>query len=386
MKKLSIALLSLTLLLGACAPKLKKQEEAISDKETLKKNTIIPRYQISDSHYRTLEEFKPSVARGLTVNNLNTRYDINEFEMALMRIAKNTFNPEKYVFREGQYLKGDTVKAWLKRKYTKKQLEEREMKEGGNVGLNPVDDEVGEIEARNKKSPIYLAHIVEHDYLDNNKLKLGGVVIGLALNSVHYFQKEQYGDVFEVPIKKDVLEREGKKLAQEVLSRLREMHELRNVPITIALFEQESRDSIVPGSFFAYTTVKDGANISNWEKIDEEYFLFPLKKPKDGSYREDSLAFENFKMDVEQYFPDHNGVVGKAHYINGQLQEMDISITNQFYGKAEAIGFTQYVTGLVVEHFPKYISVSVDIHSINGPESLIVRKVDQEEPTVHIYN
>ena len=54
----------------------------------------------------------------------------------------------------------------------------------------------GDIAERNEKSPIYLAHILEHDYLikgDNEKVSLGGVVIGLALNSVHYYQKVQYG-------------------------------------------------------------------------------------------------------------------------------------------------------------------------------------------------
>ena len=55
-----------------------------------------------------------------------------------------------------------------------------------------------------------MAHILEHDYLikgDNEKVSLGGIVIGLALNSVHYYQKEQYGATFETKISHDVLER-----------------------------------------------------------------------------------------------------------------------------------------------------------------------------------
>lgn len=387
MRKLSIALLSLSLLLGACAPNFQKREEVVDQPKNTKEEAIIPKYKISDKYYQVILPFKPSGARGLTVNNLNTRYDINEFEMGLMRVAQNAFDPDQYVFREGQILKKGTVEAWLERKYTKKQLVELEKKEEDNIGLNPVDEGVGDIAARNEKSPMYLAHILEQDFLvkgENDKYKLGGVAIGLALNSVHYYQKERYGDTFHVNINQQVMEREGKRIAQEVLKRLRSMDELRNVPITIALFEQANIESVVPGNFFAYTTVKQGANIDKWEKVSEKYYLFPSKDARE-KYREDAVAFDNFKQDVEKYFPNFNGVVGKAHYVGGQLKELNISIPIQFYGKAEGIGFTQYVTGLVMEHFPKYISVSVSVTSVNGPESLIVRKADQDQPTVHIY-
>jgi len=386
-RKLTIALLSLSLLLGACAPNFQKQEEFVDRTNKTKEKAIIPKYQISDKYYRTVLPFVPSEARGQTVNNLNTRYDINEFEMGLMRIAQNTFDPDKYMFREGQVLKKTTVQSWLNRKYTKKQLAEKKMEEDQNVGLNPVDQEIGDIEARNEKSPIYLAHILEQDYLvkgEKDNYKLAGVAIGLALNSHHYYRKVQYGDIYQVKIERKVLEAEGKKMAQEVLKRLRSMDELRNVPITIGLFEQESNESVVPGTFFAYTTSKQGANIDSWEKVNEKYYLFPSKEAKD-KYREDVVAFDNFKQDVEEFFPNFNGVVGRAHYVEGQLKELNIQIPIQFYGKAEGIGFTQYVTGLVMEHFPKYIAVSVSITSVNGPEALIVRKADQDEPFVHIY-
>ena len=70
---------------------------------------------------------------------------------------------------------------------------ERELKESENIGLNPLDDEQGDIKLNvMRKSPIYLAHILEHDYLikgENGKVSLGGVVIGLALNSVSLLSK-----------------------------------------------------------------------------------------------------------------------------------------------------------------------------------------------------
>ena len=71
--------------------------------------------------------------------------------------------------------------------------------------------------------------------------------------------------------------------------------------------------------------------------------------------------------------------------MNKQLQELNIDIPIQFYGNTEAIGFTQYVTGLIMNHFTEYISIQISITSVNGPEALITRKPGDSEPYVHIY-
>lgn len=389
MRKISMVVLAFFLLLTGCAPNFQKDQEIVQERDDSKKKAIIPKYKISDQYYQTILPFEPSEARGLTVGKLNTRYDIDEFETGLMRIAHNTFDPDKYLFQEGQYLDGKTVGLWLNREYTAEQLKQVGLKAEENIGLNPVDPGVGDVKTRNEENPIYLAHILEHNYLikgEDGTARLGGVVIGLALNSVHYFQEIKYGPTFEKKISHEKLDKEGKKIAEKVISRLRNIKGLEKVPITIALFEQESQSSVVPGNFFAYANTGEGsAKIGGWENVKEDYVLFPSDYAKD-KHRDDLTSFLNFKQDVEEYFPNFNGVIGKAFYIEEEMQELNISIPIQFYGKAEAIGFTQYVAGLVLEHFPEYISVEVNISSVNGPEALIVRDINQSEPFVHIYN
>ncbi|XTP54951.1 CamS family sex pheromone protein [Niallia sp. Krafla_26] len=389
MRKILMVTLGMVLLLTGCAPNFQKQEEIVQDQDSKEEETaIIPKYKISDEYYRTILPFKESESRGLVVNNVSTKYNLNEFETGLMRVATHNFDTEKYLFQEGQYLDKETVTSWLRRKYTPAQLAERKLKEEENLGLNPIDNEQGSIDERNERSPIYLAHILEHNYLtknDNGKVSLGGVVIGLALNSVHYYQKEQYGATFETKIEHDVLAAEGKKMAEEIIKRLRNIEGLSEVPITIALFEQESKTSVVPGNFFAYAHANKGSsNLGDWKNINEKYVLFPSSEATE-QHRDDVTSFSNFKQDVEDYFPNFNGVVGRAFYMGGHLQELNIDIPIQFYGKTEAIGFTQFVTGKVMEHFPDYIAVQVNISSVLGPEGLIVKDVDQKEPFVHIY-
>jgi protein involved in sex pheromone biosynthesis len=387
MKKIAVLLSTLVLILSACAPKFEQEEEIVQQTDDKQQKAIIPKYNISDSYYRTILPFEPGEARGLVVENLNTRLDVDEFESGLMRLAQERFSPEDYLFQEGQYLDKKTIKSWLQRKMTKAQLKERKMEQSENVGLNPIISDKGTNEEKNTKSPIYLAHIMEHNYLvknNNEKVQLGGVVLGLALNSVHYYETEE-GYPREVEIEQEVIEREGKRIAGEVLSRVRKIEGLKEVPITIALFKQQPATSIIPGHFFAVTHVDKGSSsIQDWEEINEEYYLFPSDEAE-SNHREDMMKFLNFKSDIDEFFPNYTGVIGKAFYRDDQLQQLTINIPMQFYGKAEVIGFTQYVTGLVMEHFPDYINVNVYISSVSGPESLIIRNANDDKPFVHIY-
>ncbi|MDR4945265.1 CamS family sex pheromone protein [Neobacillus cucumis] len=385
MRKVSVLALSLVLLLSACAPNFQKQNDTVQTEEKTTGKAIIPKYNISNNYYRTILPFEPGEARGLVVNNINTRYDLNEFEMGLMRIAQNSFSTDKYYFQEGQQIKGAIIKQWLSRQYTPAQLKANNIKASDNIGLNPVNTSPT---GSTPSSPIYLAHVLEHDYLtkdDKGNVSLAGITIGLALNSIYYYKLQTDGDTLEKKLPYAEVEKQGKSMAAEIIKRIRSMKNLGNIPITIALFEQQSKTSVVPGNFTAYATVDEGSSDLNaWKKVDEKYYLFPSTEAT-NDHRDDTIAFLNFKQDVETYFPNYNGVIGKAFYSGGQLQSLDITIPIQFYGKTEGIGFTQYVTGLVMEHFPKYLSVTVSVTSVDGPESLIVKEANATEPFVHIY-
>lgn len=391
MKKTFLISLVIMLLTSACAPNFNKEEEVVQQTDSKKEKAIIPKFSISDSYYRTILPFKSGEARGLVAANLNNRLDIGEFETGLMRLAQSEFPSDKYFYQEGQYIEKETAQQWLKRKKNAQQLEEAQKKSKGkkvpNLGLNPIDNEQGSLEDRNKQSPIYLSHILEQDYLvkgEDGKVQLGGVVIGLALNSTHYYTQEQ-GYPREVKIKQEVLEAEGKKIAEEIVKRMREMDGLSEVPITIGLFKQMPKNSITPGNFFAVGTVDKGeATIDKWAPVDEKYYLFPSSDAT-KDYRDDAMMFNEFKVKIEEYFPNFTSVIARGYYKDGQLQQMTIEIPIQFYGKGEVIGFTQYVAGLMLEHFSPHISTQVYITSTGGPESIIVREANQEKPFVHIY-
>lgn len=397
--RIGLLLCCFSLILSGCSLSLKNEDKVVQESSNNKKeeDAIIPRYSISNDYYKTILPFKPSKTRGAVVSNVDNRLDINEFEMGLMRIVQDQYSTDDYLYQEGQLLEKKTVESWLKRKYTPGQLKDAEESAKKininasviNDGLNPIENSAKNLNAdeKAKAAPIYLNHILEQDYLKKSgkEVKIEGVAIGLAMNSVYYYQ-EEHGYPRELEISKEVMLKQGKAMAQEILTRLRKMDEFKDIPITFAIFRQASQSSVVPGSYVAKTSVSGNeSSISGWDKINEKYYLFPSSAAT-ADHRDDAMKMVNFKSDIENYFPNYTGVVGTGFYKDNELIQLKIDIPMQFYSKAEVIAFTQYVAGLMMDHFPSYLKVETNVFSANGQEALIVKEVDAKEPNVHIYN
>ncbi len=373
------------LLLSGCVPRFDKEEEIVKETDDSQETAIVPKYKISDQYYRTILPFKASEARGLVVSQTSNRLDIDEFETGLMRLSQNTFSSETYLYQDGQYLDSETVYSWLKRIEADNESGKGASK--GNLGLNPIKVSQGTEKEKNEQSPIYLSHILEQNFLkkdEEGKAILGGISIGLSLNSVHYYTQED-GYPREFTIEDSEIEKQGKKMADEIITRIRAIEGLEEIPVVIGLFKQEARSSVVPGSFISVAEVKaKSKRVEKWTVVKEEYYLLPSNDAQ-VNYREDHTRMLNFKTEIDEYFPNYTGVIGRGFYRDEQLSELTIEIPMQFYGKAEVIGFTQYVTGLIMEHFPDYITVKCYISSIGGQEALIIRESGRAEPIVHIY-
>lgn len=373
MKKIQlIPSLIVMLLLAGCMPSIGQQdEELIQDTEENEPETvIIPDVQLKEEYYRTLLPFKKSASRGLIVGNIYSKYDMEEVEEGLLRLSAKSFAPDNHFFQEGQYITEEMARSWIQRN-----------SEDNQEGLNPAikegmsEDEIAE------KAPSYLAHIVEQNYLtmtEEKKVSLSGISIGLALNSIYYTRSGK-----ETKISDAVLEKEGTRMAEEIVKRMRTQEGLENVPIVIGLFKQQSRDAIIPGNYFATTVSEKGEKTSGWKKVEEEYVLFPSSQSEDA-HRDTNTKFRNFKKAIDDYFPSFINVVGRGLYVNDSLQSLKIEMPIQFFGKSETIGFTQYITGLIPQYLPD-VPIEISITSINGPEALIVKEQGKEEPYVHIY-
>lgn len=372
MRKITIFFLLALLLLSSCSNQ--RQDDIVqTEEETETEVSILPSHSLGDDQYKTLLPYKPSAARGAITNQITNRVDIDELEEGLRRHSTEYFDPQKYVYEEGQYLTTEFIYDLID------SLNPKVSGEGSK------DEQIKE----HRDNPRVFSHILEQNYLertDNNTVELAGVSIGIALKSVYRFQTEVGGPYYYEDISTNEMLEEGKRIAEEVLREMREITELQNVPIMIALFREEEQSSPVAGNFVAKTFVGEGENsIGEWENINEENVLFPSDRAEEHYY-EDYQKVDTFAEKIASYFPNYVGVAGEGFYIDGNLTRLTIEIPIEFYGKGEVIGFTQYAYGLVKEIFPNYFDIEITVTSTDGTESLIYRKAGEDEPQVHIFH
>lgn len=158
MKKIALAVLSLGLLVSGCSAGADKDEKVSEKSGKAKEQSVVPKYAMSDEYYKTTIPFYGGKARGLVVQGVNNRLDIDEFETGLMRIAKESFSTKDHFFKGGDTLEAQYVQMLVKRKRTnaeQKELEDTLKKDAvkfPNIGLNPALGEGSEIlEEKNKK-------------------------------------------------------------------------------------------------------------------------------------------------------------------------------------------------------------------------------------------
>lgn len=398
MKRTFVLLISLLLILTACG---NKDEQDKSDKNESSNKTdsnnvkqIATDKDVQGDDYRMILPFKESQARGLLQQNMASGYNGEDFEDGLLKQSKEVFPTDKYLYQDGQYLDKDTINSYLDPKYTKSEIdkmsgdEKEEKNANENLGLNPSHNGEKDEKKIAEKSPAYLSNILEQDFYSNRDTegkKIKGMTIGLAMNSVYYYQKEKDGETFSKKLDRAKVEKEGKRMSDEILSRLRENKALKDIPIHFAIYIQSGEDEIIPGEFVAGATADDGqTRINNWKSIDEKTVLLPSQEA--GDLDEDlNNNFKQFNDNLQSYFTNFTQAVGKAKFVNKKPKQVSIDLPIDYYGKAELTGITQYVTEQADKYFSNIDEYEIHIKDGNNARALITKTKDDKKPQVHIY-
>ncbi|WP_419146375.1 CamS family sex pheromone protein [Lentilactobacillus senioris] len=348
-----------------------------SDSGSNKSGTQLTGQANSDDYQGVIKNgrYQTSKSRGVSVSQESNQFNIKGFESELLNISKKEFSTKKYIFQEGQYLSTKTVTNWLGRK-----------SKSNPKGLNPKKNGSTSPTGRN---PLYLSQINEQDFMvqDGKKLKTAGITIGLAMNSVDYYKKTKYGATFETDISNAQMKAEGQKIANKVLARLRKKSALKNVPIVIAMYRQASDDSLVGGNFYAYSVNDSGTTkVSDWTKIKQKSYVFPIQSGKTAPNSNDESSFENFKSEVQNFFPNLSGVTAQAQYNDSSLSGMNININTQFYSQTEIISFTQYLQTAAQKYLPANAPIDITVQSTEGIQSFLSRKANEKKFSSHVFN
>lgn len=311
-----------------------------------------------------------SPTNGITASNNDNNVDNRSLEVGLLNISHDLFSTDKYVFQEGQVLTPRQVNIWLSR-YSKHNKQ----------GLN--------YKKSKKYSPIILNQIFEQDFLvkSGSSYKLGGISLGLALNSVDYYTKVKDGPEYHVNIKKNQQLAYGKKVAYTLIKRLRKISALKHIPILIGLFQKTGRDSLVGGNYLAYSIVDtNSSKINEWKSVDYSSQVLPTIGDTKPINSTDAASFSDFKAAIQGYFPNISGVIAKVHYQNKHLKQMNISITTQFYGYAQIESFSRLTLSVAKKYLPNNVPIEIRIESVNNLQATITKNDADDSYYVHVFS
>ena len=204
---------------------------------------------------------------------------------------------------------------------------------------------------------------------DDKKVRLSGVSIGLALNSVSYSRSGR-----ETKIPDDELEREGMKMADEVVRRLRARDGFEDVPICRRSIQAGKKEFHHSGHLFCDSISGKGkaapVRLERSEMSNTSCTLLHPRWTITGILIRCSNILSRISMTISRV-SSMSSV--KGFIKDNRMQSIAFEVPIQFFGTSETIGFTQYLTGLIVKYFPNTYT-EVSITSANGPEALIVKR------------
>ncbi|OEF99238.1 hypothetical protein BHF71_09385 [Vulcanibacillus modesticaldus] len=350
-KKLVLVIVSLALILGGCSLRSKTYEE---DNQRTDSNSIVsPQVKVNEEYYRGVLPYKHSPVNGM-LDEIPSRLDANHFEIGLLEIANKVFEPNDFIFQEGQVLSMDDIELIL-----------------GSTEYSG-----------------FLYTVNEHNYFSEDN-QFAGIVLGMVVSPKYYLKDENgeyirdaYGMRKFAFYTDDELIEKSKRVANDLVSIIRRKGV--EPRILVGVMKAETKDMKLPGTFILTGDVKQGENIV-WNRLNESFLFLPAKFINlDGIYSDTARAFNHFKDSIDQYFPGFAGITGLARFVDDEMVEMTIKVYAEIDSTVETIQFTQFSVALIEKYFSENIKINLYINSINKPKAIYVKNANGDD-FMHVY-
>lgn len=344
MRKILI-FLSVMLLLSSCsAPDENKQDL----------NLIASTIQ---GDYSVLIPFQSSPVRAYHGTYLG-KADFMEVGERLLEKSKAYYSPSTYFMSEGQLLDIEELSQLVKRESA-----------DNPYGLNPPSGSsfvsgVGDISINDA---VVVADVVELNFYQGSSSnpELAGLAFAIILND-----ELTQADGSKVSVTQSRLYEYGSDMGRKLERFIRTLSNMESIPVYIALYSTESVDSALPGHYIGdgYFDGRSG----QFKENDENWFLFPSTSASDFDPILDA-DFISFKEKIQNFVPEALGVIGFAHYVDNQLNELNLTIHIQVKTYAEIYALVQYVAYILSEFELDAYDIIVKIDSIYDTLALIQR-------------
>lgn len=302
------------------------------------------------------------------IHNLykRSRLDVEAIGQGMLEWSKKYYSPKEYAIQEGQVIGYNQLKSLLSR-----------VDSENPYGLNPEKgsyfpsgDGIDILDA------VLVLDIFEVDFLKPTQTtyELSALSFAIVLKDSQAVDDGLWGTT--VQITDEALFAYGSEAAIRFEQYLRTLPEVGNMPIYITLFRAGSSDSNLPGSFFAEAMFDSRS--TTFTRINEEWALFPSNR----AAVLDPVVYAQFQdvtSKLKMFLPEDVGIVGTGRFLEGQLNELNITINMQAKTYLELLGLVQYLDKLLESFIDANFTIKVNVKS--GQETKATMQKDPKKAT-----
>lgn len=297
--------------------------------------------------YSIITPFQSSLLRQIYAQNYR-EIDTMELGRRLQDISKEYFSPKNYLVSEGSVI---TIARYNELVTSRS--------DSNPYGLNserdsqpfvePIKDANGNVTGSvTIPNPRFVKSLYEIDfYKDSNRDKLHAVSIAVVLNR-HQIYDSANGLTHEIS-DESLFQIANDMISVQLNAYLRTISELKNVPILIAFYVQESsQDNLVgnylPGKYIAHGVFEGSKASTGLKKNNETWYL--LNSNAASINIPDTYSnFVLFKNKVIDFLNDESiGVVGQAFTVNNNVEQIQIDVNLGAKTELEIYGLSQYIS------------------------------------------
>lgn len=383
---LVLSMLSVILLAG-CSTTQGSQSATVQLTKPLSENDY--RIVVNDSNVNADTVHEQNQLQSLMGVQLGTSnsVDVYEFERGLTEVSKEYYAPKDYYFEKATFLRYNTVRNWLQRKLSEKEVQAKKLQEPTfvDIGLNPSTDDVITTDDGSTFAPYYLSYIYGQNYVQNegSELKVKGITIGLALNSSQkYVAKDTSEKIYT--FSQEELMNFAKDAAAKIVNNIRQQDAFRSVPIVMSVYQTNSATNFVAGGHFLKAYAKASESLGNFTTMNQKNVLVINNGSIDRNVREidDTFAsnFLQFQQNIQSTFPSVTGVSATARISDGKITKIQTNINVTAGSQMEVQTVKQYIERSQEQNFNNVnfpIETALQLH---GDTKYILLKQPGEKP------
>lgn len=358
MKKIILACMVLTLLVGCHRAKESVQEQTNTDTATMD--------SFDDSYYKIIKtESGDSELREDFYLDYGATSDFKTIGRGLQILSSDYFSTSNHYMSEGQYLKLALKKELVTRK--------------SEYSLQPATGTtIGGV-----KNPIMVQNIQEQDYYvkDGRGYTLKGMSFSIILEP-----RDSNNAILAEPMSNSDIESYGRECIKKFYNVIRsadDFKKIKDLPVLIAVYRAtNTASSTVDGNYILKSYCQK--DVGEINIVNHENILFSSERAE----QVDKTTYADFnaiKTIVKNAATEAVGFVGEARYINNEIQSMVINANLNIKSSTELMYLTSIIADAIDNKFTYDFQISVLVNSQDQLQAVIVKDKGQSSKSTYLY-